>query len=211
MSSRRALGKSNTKLTKQDKVEKAENIREQLKQYERVYVLRFSSEKTEPQTELRKRFISSKLCCAKKTIISHAIGLDENEVRPGMSQLLQYLNGPTALFMTNESDADVREYLQSVTHPDFANAGFEATEDFVVPEGPLPQFNYSMDGFLREIGLPVQLQNGTIVCIRDHQVCKQGEPLTKNQAKVLKQFDIKMGTYFMEPIAVWENGTVRTN
>ena len=208
MSNRRAQGKLNQKITKQEKIEKAENIREQLQQYERIYVLRFSSEKTDPQTELRKRFRSSYLCCAKKTIISHAIGLGEDEIKPNLSGLLQYINGPTALFMTNEPDNEVREYLASVTHPDFAKAGFVATEDFVVPEGPLPQFNYSMDGFLREIGLPVQLQNGVIVCIRDHQVCKAGETLSKNQAKVLKQFDVKMGTYSIEPIAVWENGEI---
>ena len=210
MSSRRALGKLNQKVTKQDKVAKGENIREQLQQYDRIYVLKFSSEKTEPQTELRKRFRSSNLCLAKKTIVAHAIGnTPETEVRPGMSQLLQYAKGSTGIFMTNESDKDVREYLASVQEPDFANAGFIATEDFVVPEGPLPQFSFSQDGFLRELGLPVKLDNGVIVCIRNHEVCHAGQELTKNQAGVLKQFGVKMDTYRIEPIALWENGSVK--
>ena len=111
--------------------------------------------------------------------------------------------------MTNEDDNTVREYLQSMTQPEFAKAGFIATEDFTVPEGPLPQFTFSMDGYLRELGLPVQLENGTIFNVRDHKVCTAGEPLTKNQAQLLKHFNIKMDTYKVEPVAVWYNGEVK--
>lgn len=207
--SRRELGRSNQKKTKEEKIQRGESIRDQVTKFNSIYVLSFSADNTEPQTELRKRFRSSNLCKDKKTIIAHAIGATpETEARPGLSGLLQYLTGKTGLFMTNEEDGVIREYLQSISQPDFAKAGFVATEEFTVPEGPLPQFNFSMDGYLRELGLPVQLENGTITNVRNYTVCKPGDVLTKNQATLLKQFGIKMDTYTVEPIAVWNNGTV---
>lgn len=207
--SRRELGLSNQKKTKDDKIKQGAEIRANLEKYERIYVLNFSSSKSEPQNDIRRKFRSSTLCLAKRTVITHAIGLtEEEEVKPGMSGLIQYLGGNNGLFMTNESQDDVTNFLETLTCPEYATAGFQCTYSYTVPAGPLPQFPYSMDGYLRELGLPVQLENGVIVNVRDYTVCEEGQTLTKNQASLLKHFEVKMDTYSVRPVAVWENGSV---
>ena len=85
--------------------------------------------------------------------------------------------------------------MNSLSGEEYATSGFEATETVTIPAGPLTQFSFNMDSYLRGLGLPVQLDNGVIMNVRDIDICKFGEPLTKNTAKLLKQFDIKMG-YF---------------
>lgn len=203
---RRGPGKDTSrKKKKADRIEQANTIRENLMKYERVYVVKFSSSKTEHQVEIRRRFRSSTLCMAKHSILGHALGMtEETSTRPGLWRLNEYLSDITALFMTNEPHEVVVEFFGSLTGMEFATTGFIATEDFVVPAGPLPQFSFSQDSYLRELGLPVQLDNGVIMNVRDHQVCTAGEPLTKNAAKLLKQFGVKMAQFSAQLIAFWQ-------
>ena len=209
---RRGPGKDTSrKKKKSDKIEQANAIRENLMKYERVYVVKFSSSKTEHLVEIRRHFRSSTLCMAKHSILGHALGMnEETSARPGIWQLNQYLSEITALFMTNELHEAVTAFFAGLTGMEFATTGFTATEDFVVPAGPLPQFSFNMDSYLRELGLPVQLDNGVIMNVRDYEVCKAGEPLTKNSAKLLKQFGVKMAQFRAELIAFWRDGEVFT-
>lgn len=81
---------------------------------------------------------------------------------------------------------------------DFARAGFEATELVTLPEGPLPQFSHAIEPHLRQLGLPTALKNGApftfawysfatgvINLEREFIVCKVGDSLTPEQAKIL--------------------------
>lgn len=211
---RRGLGKdTSNKKKKQDKIEQGNQIRENLQKYERVYVLSFSSAKTSHQAAIRLRFRSSTLCMAKNSIIGHALGLtEETSTRPGMYKLNEYLSQGeiTALFMTNEPHDDVIAFLETLADEEFANCGFIATDTVTIPAGPLEQFPFNMDSYLRELGLPVQLDNGVIMNVRDYTICVQGQPLTKNAASLLKQFGIKMAYFTAKAIAVWEAGEVIT-
>lgn len=211
MGRRRDEGHANTKKTKEDKIKQGNEIREQLKQYKRIYVINFTSSSSEPFNNIRRRFRSSVLCNAKKSIIEHAIGTTpETEVLPSLSQIIPYITGTTALFMTNEEHETVTSFLESLTAPDFANAGFIATTTFTVPQGELDStmFSYSMDGYLRELGLPVTLDNGKLINIRDYTVCTEGEPLTKNSAQLLRQFGQKIATFQAIPLIFWQDGKV---
>lgn len=207
--SRREGKEKGSKKSKEDKVAEANSIKEYLMKYERIYILEFSSSKSEHLTEIRRRFKSSYLCLSKKKIMGFALGTTaENSTRPNIYLLNQYLTGNTAMFMTNESHQDVVSFMESLTCPEYATTGFIATETFVVPAGPLPQFQFDMDSHLRELGLPVQLDNGTINNIRDYEVCHIGNPITKHAATLLKHFERKIATFTVKPIALWEDGKV---
>ena len=208
---RREGKEKGTKKSKDDKIAESQSIKENLMKYDRIYVVQFSTSKADHLTDIRRKFRSSYLCFSKKKIIGFALGTtEETSTRPNIYQLNQYLTGNSALFMTNESHSDVCNFLESLTCPEYASTGFEATETFVVPAGPLPQFSFNMDSHLRELGLPVQLDNGTIVNIRDYEVCHQGQPITKNAATLLKHFEKKIALFTAKPIAMWENGQVLT-
>ena len=213
MGRRRAQGQAGVKKTKEDRIQKANEIKEQLKKYQRIYVLRFSSSSSSPFNEIRLHFRSSVLCNAKKSIIEHAIGLNpQEETLPGLSGLLQYLAGDTAIFMTNEPHEAVESFMKSLTYNEFATAGFIANTTFVVPQGELDStmFNYSMDGYLRELGLPVQLDNGRLINVRDYTVCVEGQPLTKNSAQLLQHFNQRLATFEVVPVAFWQGGQIFT-
>ena len=209
---RRGPGKDTSKKKKKgDRVELAKSIREKLMNYARIYVLKFSSSKTDHQNQIRLQFRTSTLCMAKHSVLEHAIGLtQEDSARPNLYLLNQYLGDISAIFMTNEPHEAVIGFLGTLHGAEFATTGLIATEDFIVPTGPLPQFAFSMDSYLRELGLPVQLENGVIVNIRDHVVCRAGEPLTKNAARLLKLFGVKMAEFSAVAVACWEDGRVLT-
>lgn len=209
---RRGPGKDiSKKRVKADKLEQSQKIREELGKYQRVYVIQFSSRKTDHLVDIRRKFRTSTLCMAKHSILKHALGVDAStSAIPNAYLLNQHLEGNAGLFMTNESHEDVIAFFQSLTGPEYPKTGDAAPITFTVPAGPLPQFNFSMDSFLRELGLPVQLENGTILNVRDFTVCEEGQPLTKNARKLLKQFEQKCGTFHAEPVAYWQNGEVFT-
>ena len=68
---------------------------------------------------------------------------------------------------------------------DYAKAGFVATEDVILPEGPLPDFPHSIEPHLRQLGLPTSLQKGIVTLIKEHTVCRTGDVLTPEQARIL--------------------------
>lgn len=43
---------------------------------------------------------------------------------------------------------------------DYARAGHIPRETITIPEGPLPQFAFSMEPQLRKLGLPTKLDKG---------------------------------------------------
>jgi mRNA turnover protein 4 len=199
------------KKKKKDKVEKANEIRGTLAPSERVRVIRFTSMKSECISNVRREFRSSTLCMAKHNVIAHAFGTTpEDSVRPNLYKLSQYLAANTGVFMTNEPHERISQFLESLTGPEFAQTGDIATETFTVPVGPLFQFRFNMDSYLRGLGLPVQLEKGVVTNVRDYDVCVAGEPLTKKAVELLKQFGVKMGRFEVKLIAVWQAGEILT-
>ena len=69
---------------------------------------------------------------------------------------------------------------------DFARTGGEATEDVLLPEGPLSQFPHSIEPQLRALGMPTALKKGVVTLLSDYTVCKKGDCLTSEQARTLK-------------------------
>ena len=208
---RREDKEKGSKKTKEDKIEESKMLKEDIMKYQRIYVIKFTTLKDDHLAKIRRRFRSSSLRVSKKKIIGYALGTtEETSIRPNIYQLNQYLGENTALFMTDESHEDVVNFLESLTCPEYATTGFIATETFVVPAGHLTQFSFNMDSHLRELGLPVQLDNGTINNLRDYEVCHEGQPISKNAATLLKHFDKKIATFQAKPIAMWQDDQVLT-
>lgn len=208
---RREGKEKGTKKTKEDKIEESKMIKENVMRYQRIYVIKFTTLKDDHLADIRRRFRSSTLSISKKKIIGYALGTnEETSIRPNIYQLNQYLGENTALFMTDEPHEEVVAFMQSLTCPEYATTGFIATETFVVPAGNLAQFTFNMESHLRELGLPVQLDNGVINNLRDYEVCHVGQPITKNAATLLKHFNKKIATFTAKPIAMWQNDEVFT-
>ena len=66
---------------------------------------------------------------------------------------------------------------------------------FLVCLGPLPQFAHSIEPQLRALGLPSALQKGVVHLLQDHIVCREGDVLTSEQARILKLLGHHQATF----------------
>lgn len=74
---------------------------------------------------------------------------------------------------------------------EYARSGFITPETLELPEGPLSQFDHSMEPQLRKLGMPTSLQKGVVTLIKPFKVCQKGDVLTPEQAQIL------VHTYFI--------------
>merc|ERR1719244_1973188 len=75
----------------------------------------------------------------------------------------------------------------------------------VLKEGPLEGFSHSMEPQLRQLGLPTKLVKGVVTLTRDYVVCKEGDSLKPEQARVLKLLGHQMAEFKIHVVAVWSN------
>uniref|UniRef100_A0A3B4AH13 Ribosome assembly factor mrt4 n=1 Tax=Periophthalmus magnuspinnatus TaxID=409849 RepID=A0A3B4AH13_9GOBI len=98
-------------------------------------------------------------------------------------------------------------YFSHFKETDFARAGNQAQMDVTLDEGPLEQFNHSMEPQLRQLGLPTALKKGVVTLLKDHEVCKEGDVLTPEQARILKLFGIEMAEFKVQIKCMWNSET----
>lgn len=72
--------------------------------------------------------------------------------------------------MTNKDVIDVLEWFKTYQATEYARAGFVATKDVILPEGPLEDFSHTIEPHLRRLGLPTSLEKGVIHLIKEYQV-----------------------------------------
>ena len=72
--------------------------------------------------------------------------------------------------------------------PDFARSGNIAAWDVKLDAGPLKQFAHSLEPQLRQLGLPTKLDRGVPTLLSDYTVCKEGDLITPEQARLLVSF-----------------------
>lgn len=124
-----------------------------------------------------------------------------------MHKIAAKVSGHCGLFMTNDPKDVVQEFFNKFGEKDFARGGYVATETITLPEGPLNQFAHSMETYLRtNLLMPTELKQGIIYLRQPFKVSVKGEPLTPEQARLLKLLDIKMAEFKFLMLAVWHDG-----
>ena len=113
------------------------------------------------------------------------------------------MSGQCGILCTNKSKKEILTWFESCSCYEYARAGFKVDSTIRLNAGPLKQFQNSMEPYLRELGLPTALQNGTIVLLEDFNVCVAGSVLTSHQAKILKFLDYQLAEFKLIPKAVW--------
>lgn len=76
-------------------------------------------------------------------------------------------------------------YFAELSAADYARTGCEATDTVTLKAGELQGVSHTMTEPLRKLGLPVDLQKGIVVLTRDHDVVKEGDVMTSEQARLL--------------------------
>jgi mRNA turnover protein 4 len=102
----------------------------------------------------------------------------------------QRLKGPLGLFLTSWEPTETIEWFSTFSRPTYARQNFPATQTLVLPVGPVKNFEdevfpHSMEPQLRGCGLMTSLEKGVPVLKVETTVCKKGEKLTGEKARLL--------------------------
>lgn len=195
--------------TREHKTQFIQQVREQVDQYDSLYVLSFENMRSHKFKDVRMQFKDSRIFMGKNKLLQLALGrTPEDEYADNLRHASKQIAGSNvALLLTSEPRQKVEEYFNQLEEADFARAGSTASREVVVSN--IAQFPVSMMEQLRQLGLPVEIENGKIVW-RDgrteHRICKEGEVLSAEKCKLLKHFDLKLADFAVSLVCRWANG-----
>ncbi|VDL72092.1 unnamed protein product [Nippostrongylus brasiliensis] len=194
------------KKTREVKEALVKEIRASVDKYKHLFVFNIEDMRSTHFIQVRQKFkANSRFFFGKNNVMAIALGKDTNsEYAPDLHKVSQRLGGQCGLMFTLLSKAKVMSTLKELSMSDYARAGHIARETITIPEGPLPQFAFSMEPQLRKLGLPTKLDKGAIVMYQDYEICKEGEPITAEQAKILKLFDYKLAEFKLHIVSQWD-------
>lgn len=186
-----------------------EEVRDAFDKYDKVFVYSVSNMRNTKLKDIRQEWKDSRFYFGKNKVMAVALGrrIDEDH-RENLHKVSERLRGQCGLFFTNAPKEKVIKWFEEYSDPDFARAGFRATERVFLDCGPLPQFQHSLEPHLRQLGLPTSLQKGVVTLVKDYEVCKEGDVLKPEQASILKLLGIKMAEFKVSLEFLWNsNGT----
>jgi len=180
-----------------------EQLQENIDQYKHVFVVRPFNMRNSQLQQLRERFADSKIFIGKNRTMARALGADEaSEIKPNIHKLSALLHGECMIFMTNEDKKDMLDFFRVHKVLDFARGGFEPIETIERHPGPI-ELAHSLEPHLRKLGMPTRLKNGVIYLENEYVLCQAAQPISPEQAKLLKLLNIKLADFHFEVAGVW--------
>ena len=182
-------------------------IQSAAEEYSSVYVYQASNMRSQLIHGIRENWEDSKIVFGKNKVVQVALGrTPAEETQDNIHKVSQRLAGPCMLLFTNRPRAEVEAYFDSFRAQEYARMGMVVTQDVDVEAGPLPQFAHSQEPYLRQLGLPTRLIRATVTLERDFRICKKGDKLTSEQAKLLKAFGMQLAEVSFRLDSVWTQG-----
>lgn len=186
-----------------------ESIRACVEQYQRLFVFDVRNTRQRDMKQLRHEWQdSSRFFLGKNKVMQIALGKSQqDEFKKNLHLVGGHLTNICGLLFTNKTQEEVVNFFSKYQVDDFAKSGFVVDQEVSVDEGPLPQFPHSMEQYLRKLGLPVMLKDGEIQLAQRFTICKAGDTLTPEQAKLLKLMDIKLSKFKILLKCIWSRDT----
>ncbi|CAF1226942.1 unnamed protein product [Adineta ricciae] len=193
------------------KQELVKKIRTRLDECSHLFVVRLYNERTDKLQTVRAHFPrseSSYFFFGKNRVMQLALGrTPATEYLPSLAKISPYLVGKMGLMLTNRSPQEVLEYFNKLEMEDYARAGNRVKETVIIDEGPLDGFQHTMEPLLRSLGLATTLKKGIIHLIKPFTICKKGDTLTPEQAKLLKLFQHPLAQFKIKVKLHWDKKT----
>ncbi|OCT71074.1 mRNA turnover protein 4 homolog [Xenopus laevis] len=181
-----------------------EELRKCVDTYKYIFVLSVENMRNNKLKDVRNAWKHSRLFFGKNKVMMVALGKGvSDEYKDNLHKLSKCLKGEVGLLFTNRTEKEVEEWFDQYKETDFARAGKKATYSVVLDAGPLDQFTHSMEPQLRQLGLPTALKKGVITLLSDYDVCKEGDVLTPEQARILKLFGFQMAEFKVSIKSIW--------
>ncbi|XP_052425727.1 mRNA turnover protein 4 homolog [Carassius gibelio] len=198
-----------TKTTKKG-LEAKQNLIEELRKcadiYRYVFVFSVENMRNNKLKDIRTAWKHSRFFFGKNKVMMIALGKGPtDEYKDNLHKVSRFLRGEVGVLFTNKTKDEVQEYFSSFKEVDYARAGNVASMAVTLDEGPLEQFPHSMEPQLRQLGLPTALKKGVVTLIKDFEVCKEGDTLTPEQARILKLFGTEMAEFKISVKCMWNS------
>ncbi|XP_026077517.1 mRNA turnover protein 4 homolog [Carassius auratus] len=198
-----------TKTTKKG-LEAKQNLIEELRKcadiYRYVFVFSVENMRNNKLKDIRTAWKHSRFFFGKNKVMMIALGKGPtDEYKDNLHKVSKFLRGEVGVLFTNKTKDEVQEYFSNFKEVDYARAGSVATMSVTLDEGPLEQFPHSMEPQLRQLGLPTALKKGVVTLIKDFEVCKEGDTLTPEHARILKLFAIEMAEFKISVKCMWNS------
>ncbi|XP_061689479.1 mRNA turnover protein 4 homolog [Syngnathoides biaculeatus] len=185
-----------------------EELRKCVDTYKYLFIFSVANMRNNKLKDIRTAWKHSRFFFGKNKVMIVAIGRGEtDEYRDNLCQVSKHLRGEVGVLFTNKTKEEVQEYFGHYSEMDYARSGNVAQMDVTLDEGPLEQFPHSMEPQLRQLGLPTTLKKGVVTLLRDHTVCKRGDVLTPEQARILKLLGIEMAEFKVKIKCMWSSET----
>uniref|UniRef100_A0A2K5LI75 Ribosome assembly factor mrt4 n=1 Tax=Cercocebus atys TaxID=9531 RepID=A0A2K5LI75_CERAT len=149
-----------------------EELRKCVDTYKYLFIFSEKKKRNSKLKDIRNAWKHSRMFFGKNKKKKVALGRSpSDEYKDNLHQKKKWLRGEVGLLFTNQMD--------------YARAGNKAKKKVSLDPGPLEQFPHSMEPQLRQLGLPTTLKRGVVTLKKKFEVCKEGDVLTPEQARVL--------------------------
>jgi mRNA turnover protein 4 len=203
-----SLTKTKKRSTTLRKAELMDEIRESIDKYRYVYVFDLANSRSQHMKEMRSELSDSRIFMTKNKVMQKALGLTtEDEYAPNLHQVSKELIGICGLLLTNRTKQEVTQIFSKFQVKDYARSGHVVDQTIVLPAGPIEFLAHSMEEVLVTLGLPVELKNGQLTLRYEHTVCKMGDTLAPEQAKILKHYQMPLATFTVVLKCGWDKET----
>jgi len=178
------------------KQELIENVKKSVEEYDHILLFTVHNMRNVLMKEVREQWRDSRFFFGKNKVMG--IGLkqaNEEKMLSSLSKVSQNLVGQCGMLFTNRPLDEAVKFFETHSVADFAVGGSTVNTGVDLDEGPLPEFPHSIEPYLRELGLPTSLQKGVVTLLKPYTVCKKGDVLTHQQAKILRLLGMKLASF----------------
>ncbi|KAL1778356.1 mRNA turnover protein 4-like [Sigmodon hispidus] len=182
-----------------------EELRKCVDTYKYLFIFSVANMRNSKLKDIRNAWKHSRMFFGKNKVMMVALGRSpSDECKDNLHQVSKKLRGEVGLLFTNCTKEEVNEWFTKYTEMDFAPAENKATLTVSLDPGPLRQFPHYMEPQLRQLGLPTALKKGVVTLLSDYEVCKEGDVLTPEQARILKLFGYEMAEFKVTIRYMWD-------
>nr|CAG4646503.1 EOG090X0BJA [Macrothrix elegans] len=182
-----------------------EDIRSCVDEYSHLYLFSVQNMRNNKLKGVRNEWKDSRFFLGKNRVIAVALGRSkEDECKENLHQISKRLKGQCGILFTNKSKEEVTGFFDKHVESDYARSGNIAQKTVTLLPGPLEQFPFNMEPYLRKLGLPTALRKGVVTLLKEFTVCKEGGILSPEEARLLKLLCIHMAKFKVTIEAVWK-------
>lgn len=185
-----------------------DDIRNCVEKYDSVYLFSVFNMRNTLLKEVRSEWRDSRFFFGKNRIMQLGLGTSKaTEPEKHLHKLSSRIDNQCGLLFTSRDKEEVQKWFDEYSAMEYARSGFRATETVEIEEGPQDEFCHSIEPHIRKLGLPTKLDKGVVVVYKDYTVCKKGQILTPEQAKILKLIAKPIATFKLTIKCYWNKKT----